>query len=124
MSILHVRFAFFDRTFCTDRFILAGLLILGKTHLYMLDGLVEGQDGEVIEAKDAPKNLFSVPGTMVELDGIQRAQRWYESILVTGATLFPELHRPYEQIAAFSNRTCLFRDVASVLPMLLLFDSL
>lgn len=88
MSILHVRFAFFDRTFCTDRFILAGLLILGKTHLYMLDGLVEGQDGEVIEAKDAPKNLFSVPGTMVELDGIQRAQRWYESILVTSAALF------------------------------------
>jgi hypothetical protein len=46
----------------------------------MLDGLVEGQDGEVIEAKDAPKNLFSVPGTTVELDGIQRAQRWYEII--------------------------------------------
>lgn len=43
----------------------------------MLDGLVEGPDGEVIEAKDAPKNLFSVPGTMVELNGIQRAQRWY-----------------------------------------------
>ncbi|KAF8509163.1 beach-domain-containing protein [Hysterangium stoloniferum] len=72
-----------------------GLLILGKTHLYMLDGLVEGGDGEVIEAKDAPKNLFSVPGSMVELDGIQRAQRW-----------------PYEQVAAFGKRTCLFRDVA------------
>jgi hypothetical protein len=50
----------------------------------MLDGLVEGQDGEVIEVKDAPKNLFSVPGTMVELDGIQRAQRWYETILNDG----------------------------------------
>ncbi|KIJ42154.1 hypothetical protein M422DRAFT_209006 [Sphaerobolus stellatus SS14] len=72
-----------------------GLLILGKTHLYMLDGLVEGPDGEVIEAKDAPRNLFSVPGSLVELDGIQRAQRW-----------------PYEQIAAFSKRTYLFRDVA------------
>ncbi|KAF8584664.1 beach-domain-containing protein [Ramaria rubella] len=72
-----------------------GLLILGKTHLYMLDGLVEGQDGEVIEVKDAPKNLFSVPGSMVELDGIQRAQRW-----------------SYDQIAGFSKRTCLFRDVA------------
>ncbi|KAF8520651.1 hypothetical protein BU17DRAFT_65337 [Hysterangium stoloniferum] len=39
----------------------AGLLIFGKTHLYMLDGLLEGGDAEVIEAEDAPKNLFSAP---------------------------------------------------------------
>lgn len=50
----------------------------------MLDGLVEGPDGEVIEAKDAPKNLFSAPGTMVELDGIQRAQRWCGISVVRG----------------------------------------
>lgn len=58
-------------------FFTAGLLIIGRTHLYMLDGLVENDDGEVIEAHDAPKRLFFVPGSIVELDGPQRAQRWY-----------------------------------------------
>jgi hypothetical protein len=55
---------------------IAGLLIIGRTHLYMLDGLVENDDGEVIEANEAPKRLFFVPGSIVELDGLQRAQRW------------------------------------------------
>lgn len=54
----------------------AGLLIFGRTHLYMLDGLVESSDGEVIDAHDAPRSLFFVPGSIVELDGPQRAQRW------------------------------------------------
>jgi len=53
-----------------------GLLIIGRTHLYMLDGLVEGEDGEVIDAHEAPKQLFFVPGSIIELDGPQRAQRW------------------------------------------------
>jgi len=56
---------------------IAGLLIFGRTHLYMLDGLVENDDGEVIDAHDAPKRLFFVPGSIVELDGPQRAQRWW-----------------------------------------------
>ncbi|KAH7092832.1 beach-domain-containing protein [Auriculariales sp. MPI-PUGE-AT-0066] len=72
-----------------------GLLILGKTHVYMLDGLVENDEGEVIDACDAPKNVFTVPGTALELDGIQRAQRW-----------------SYDQVASVSKRSCLFRDVA------------
>ncbi|GLB40924.1 putative WD40 repeats [Lyophyllum shimeji] len=72
-----------------------GLLIIGRTHLYMLDGLVENDEGEVIEARDAPKRLFFVPGSIVELDGPQRAQRW-----------------AHEQIVTFSAKTCLFRDVA------------
>ncbi|KAG6865428.1 hypothetical protein C0991_002666 [Blastosporella zonata] len=72
-----------------------GLLIIGRTHLYMLDGLVENDEGEVIEARDAPKRLYLVPGSIVELDGPQRAQRW-----------------SHEQVAAFSEKTCLFRDVA------------
>lgn len=72
-----------------------GLLIFGRTNLYMLDGLVENDDGEVIEAHEAPKTLFFVPGSIVELDGIQRAQRW-----------------SYDQVASFSDRTFLFRDVA------------
>ncbi|KAG6916308.1 hypothetical protein DXG01_007465 [Tephrocybe rancida] len=73
----------------------AGLLIIGRTHIYMLDGLVENDEGEVIEARDAPKRLYLVPGSIVELDGPQRAQRW-----------------SHEQVAAFSEKTCLFRDVA------------
>ncbi|EPQ51421.1 beach-domain-containing protein [Gloeophyllum trabeum ATCC 11539] len=71
-----------------------GLLILGRTHLYMLDGLVEKDDGEVIDAKDAPKKLFLIPGSILELNGPQRAQRW-----------------PYPQINGFSDRTFLFRGV-------------
>lgn len=42
----------------------------------MLDGLVENEEGEVVDAHDAPLKLFSVPGTLLELDGVQRAQRW------------------------------------------------
>ncbi|KAI0049337.1 beach-domain-containing protein [Auriscalpium vulgare] len=72
-----------------------GLLIFGRTHLYMLDGLVENDDGEVIDAQDAPKRLLFVPGSIMELNGLQRAQRW-----------------PYEQISSLSDRTFLFRDVA------------
>ena len=44
----------------------------------MLDGLVENSDGEVIHVHEAPKELFFVPGSLVELDGVQRAQRWYD----------------------------------------------
>ena len=57
--------------------ILAGLFIFGRTHLYMLDGLVESDDGEVIDASEAPRRLFFVPGSILELSGPQRAHRWY-----------------------------------------------
>ena len=43
----------------------------------MLDGLVQDTNGEVIEARDAPRNLFSVPGSVLELDGNHRALKWY-----------------------------------------------
>ncbi|KIY47744.1 beach-domain-containing protein [Fistulina hepatica ATCC 64428] len=72
-----------------------GLLIIGRTHIYILDGIIENDDGEVIDAVDAPKRLFFVPGSIVELHGPQRAQRWSHS-----------------EIATFSNKTFLFRDVA------------
>lgn len=49
---------------------------MGQKYLYMLDGLVENDEGEVVDAVDAPRNVLSVPGTMPELDGRQRAQRW------------------------------------------------
>ena len=56
---------------------IAGLLIVGRTHLYMMEGLVEDADGEIIGARDAPKNVLLVPGTLVEIEGLQRVQRWY-----------------------------------------------
>jgi len=52
------------------------LLIFGQTHLYMLDGSVEGDDGEIIDAQDAPKKAFFIPGSKLEIRGPQRAQRW------------------------------------------------
>lgn len=54
----------------------AGLLIFGKTHLYILDGIVENDDGEIIDAHDAPKRLLFIPGSIAELDGPPRARRW------------------------------------------------
>lgn len=72
-----------------------GLLIIGRTHIYMLDGVVENDDGEVIDAHDAPKRLLFIPGSIVELDGPQRAQRW-----------------AHAQIATSSDKRFLFRDVA------------
>ena len=42
----------------------------------MLDGLVQDEEGDIIDARDAPKNILSVPGTTLELDGKQCAQRW------------------------------------------------
>lgn len=55
---------------------LAGLLICGRTHFYILEGLVEDDSGEVIDAQDAPRSLLFVPGSILELHGIQQAQRW------------------------------------------------
>ncbi|KAH9975416.1 beach-domain-containing protein [Lactifluus volemus] len=72
-----------------------GLLICGRTHFYILEGLVESDDREIIDAQDAPRSLLFVPGSILELNGIQQAQRW-----------------SYEQIAGLSNRMFLFRDVA------------
>ena len=91
---------------------LAGLLIIGKTHVYMLDGLVENDEGEVIDAHDAPRRLFFVPGSIVELDGPQRAQRWYVRLHFAIEGLAAESHRSHSQIAGFSDKRFLFRDVA------------
>ena len=59
-----------------DRIPTAGLLIFGRNNLYFLDGLVENDDGEVIDAHDAPRKLLFIPGSTVELDGRQGALRW------------------------------------------------
>ena len=54
----------------------AGLLIFGRNNLYFLDGLVENDDGEIIDARSAPRKLLFIPGSTVELDGRQGALRW------------------------------------------------
>jgi hypothetical protein len=61
-----------------DAYNLAGLLIIGKRNLYLVDGLVQTPNGEVIDAKDAPKDVLTVPsGTLVELDSTdQQSHRW------------------------------------------------
>jgi hypothetical protein len=46
----------------------------------MFDGLVQSEDGEVIDAQDAPKKLFFVPGSSVDLNSSQKVQRWYAII--------------------------------------------
>ena len=55
-----------------------GLLILGKKNLYLIDGLVQTADGEVIDAKDAPKDVLTIPsGTLVELEEADlQSHRW------------------------------------------------
>jgi hypothetical protein len=56
----------------------AGLLIFGRKNMYLIDSLVYTADGEVIDAKDAPKDILSIPsGTLVELDPAdQLSLRW------------------------------------------------
>lgn len=71
-----------------------GMLIFGRTHLYMLEGLVENSEGEVIDAGNAPEGLFLISGSAVDIRNSQRAQRW-----------------PLEQVSGFSDRMFLFQDV-------------
>ena len=58
------------------------LLILGAKNLYLVPGLVQAADGEVIDAKDAPKDVLTIPsGTLVELEASdQLSYRWCVSL--------------------------------------------
>ncbi|KAG8739840.1 hypothetical protein FRC10_005070 [Ceratobasidium sp. 414] len=71
-----------------------GLIIMGKTHLYLVDGLYQNQQGEIVAAVEAPKDAFLIPGVALELDNSRLTQKWQ-----------------YNQLAAQSKRTFLFRDV-------------
>ncbi|KAG1791176.1 BEACH domain-containing protein [Suillus plorans] len=71
-----------------------GMLIFGRTHLYMLEGLVENSEGEVIDAGDAPEGLFLISGSAVDVWNSQWAQQW-----------------SLEQVSGFSDRMFLFQDV-------------
>ncbi|KAL7420576.1 Beige protein-like 1 [Cryptotrichosporon argae] len=76
---------------------LPGLMILGKRNLYLIDGLVQTPEGQVIEASQAPPDVLSIPsGTLVELDESElQNQRW-----------------PYNDVIESNKRHFLFRDVA------------
>ncbi|KAJ1300253.1 hypothetical protein OPQ81_005082 [Rhizoctonia solani] len=71
-----------------------GLIIMGKTHLYLVDGLYQNQQGDIVAAVEAPKDAFLIPGVALELESSRLTQKW-----------------PYTQLAAQSKRTFLFRDV-------------
>ncbi|KAG2357108.1 hypothetical protein BDR07DRAFT_1421270 [Suillus spraguei] len=71
-----------------------GMLIFGRTHLYMLEGLVENSEGEIIDADNVPEGLFLISGSPVDVQNSQRAQRW-----------------SLEQVLGFSDRMFLFQDV-------------
>ncbi|KAG9093766.1 hypothetical protein FS749_013788 [Ceratobasidium sp. UAMH 11750] len=71
-----------------------GLIIMGKTHLYLVDGLYQNQQGDIVAAVEAPKDAFLIPGVALELDNSRLTQKWQ-----------------YNQLSAQSKRTFLFRDV-------------
>lgn len=76
---------------------LPGLLILGKRNLYLIDGLVQTPEGQVVEADQAPRDVLSIPsGTLAGLDSSdQRSHKW-----------------PYSDVVETNKRAFLFRDVA------------
>lgn len=48
---------------------IAGLLVLGRTHLYLMDGLLKLASGEIVASQLAPQDAFTIPsGTIAELD--------------------------------------------------------
>ena len=54
-----------------------GLLIIGRKNLYLMDGLVQTAEGEVIDARDAPRDVLTIPGTLADLSGAeQESHRW------------------------------------------------
>ena len=73
----------------------------------MVDGLVENDDCEVIEAHEAPRRLFFVPGSTVELDGPQRAQRWQVFEALTSVYNLPFLSGlMIKSLHTVTNRFC------------------
>jgi hypothetical protein len=54
----------------------AGLIIMGKTHLYLVDGLYQNQQGDIVAAVEAPKDAFLIPGVALELDSSRLTQKW------------------------------------------------
>lgn len=74
-----------------------GLLVCGKRHIYLIDGLVQDAKGEIIQSSDADQDLLTIPsGTLAELDASdQQSHRW-----------------TYNEVVEYNKRSFLFRDVA------------
>ena len=96
-----------------NRWFLVGMLIFGHTHLYMLEGLVENSEGEVIDAGDVPEGLFLISGSAVDVRNSQRAQWWYREhfSILSFVILNIFCDRSLEQVSGFSDRMFLFQDV-------------
>ena len=72
----------------------------------MFDGVVQDQDGKLIDASDAPNELFFVPGSSPDLTKPQRAQWWWvEACILLVLTAAEIRHRKYDQVANFSDRS-------------------
>jgi hypothetical protein len=56
----------------------AGLLIIGRYNIYLVDGLAKAKNGDIISASDAPADLFSIPsGTIAQVDvDDMQSHRW------------------------------------------------
>lgn len=56
----------------------AGLLILGRKCMYVLDGLVRLDTGEVVGSEEAPRDMFSIPsGKIAEVQSNEmETSRW------------------------------------------------
>ena len=82
-----------------------GLLIIGKTSLYLVDGLFQRNDGEVVDVSQAPqeeRDQYTKVLSGHELDAQTVARRKYE----------PTRHWPWSEILVFSKRNFLTRSVA------------
>jgi hypothetical protein len=49
---------------------------MGKTHLYLVDGLYQNQQGDIVAAIEAPKDAFLIPGVELELENSRLTQKW------------------------------------------------
>lgn len=83
-----------------------GLLILGKYHLYLLDGLFQRSDGEIVNVSQAPQDERDSYLQMIS--GRERGERDN-----AGRKAEQEVRSwPREEVLSISKRRFLFRDVA------------
>ncbi|KAL8810939.1 MAG: hypothetical protein Q9200_002183, partial [Gallowayella weberi] len=83
-----------------------GLLILGKYHLYLLDGLLQRSDGEIVNVSQAPPDERDT-----YLQMISGREAWERSM--AGRKIEQEIRSwRREEVLSVSKRRFLFRDVA------------
>ncbi|KAL8804345.1 MAG: hypothetical protein Q9182_002627 [Xanthomendoza sp. 2 TL-2023] len=83
-----------------------GLLIIGKYHLYLLDGLLQRSDGEIVNVSQAPSDERDT-----YLQMISGREAWERSM--AGRKVEQEIRSwRREEVLSISKRRFLFRDVA------------